>query len=624
MTNSNEVQSKTYKRATESTHRFDISSTVYTTNTFMSNRVIYHRELAPKQHLHLVLNHQIRTAPTLQPCFGHFDCKLSAFFVPYSLIWTKWNDFIEQTIRDGSLVKKVPVMYESDLAQGLINVYGSSESGITDATADLVIKDTTTSPATVYYYTFRDFRKRNVITSLENLGYVVPRYIEKGAANTGDEMNALPLLAWTKLWYDFYKIQRPDSFPFEPDKATVLSSTQIGNILSRMKQESIAYPKSYLCHMETADAAGNTNFHQSSAANRPELDFLSGRSQSSVETTLSQNYVGSAGHTTALNTTTAAAPNNAQGQAAKGGSPSLPTEQTTSTATSMKWLSEQNLQQLAKMTDYVKRLSVAGFSALKRMFAEYGIDVKDVPTNKTAQYIADYTFQINLQEVTATDSSNLGQQTGASLKSRGNSLVVDLCPDVFGSLIITMNIRPKVEFLRGLPRNVKAHLKPFDFFHPDFDGFGYQGTRIDEVHSQTDPCAGGTTATDAYVKTNRGACQGAIPTYGEYKVGLSLASGDFARKTVQGTYNQFHTGRTINESVSALPLSDQLMNQLSQWSSPEDFLRIFGNYTVDPFLCHLDFEGYIDAPMRPLFDLPGEWNTNGVSAKMNGDERSHM
>ena len=124
MTDSTTAQTKEFKRASAGYSRFSVDCTNYHTTGFMCNRPILFRELAPQQHIHYVVDCFTRTPSTLQPVFGHFDGRLSAFFVPYAMIWTKFNEFITQTLRNGVLPTSVPTLSSKTLIQALINISG--------------------------------------------------------------------------------------------------------------------------------------------------------------------------------------------------------------------------------------------------------------------------------------------------------------------------------------------------------------------------------------------------------------------------------------------------------------------------------------------------------------------
>lgn len=626
MTKTKVEQTKHYKRAIPAGQtRFDITSSHYTTCGFMNNRPIYFRELAPKQHVHLELSHYIRTAPTNQPLFNHFDCRFNAFYLPYSMVWTKFNEFITQSLRDGSRPASVPLVSRNDIIYAIEQVFSGSPSHTTISNNDFGVSPAVDghdyclryfTGSTIYSFCI-DLNMegfRNLFTTLDTLGYRLPHLCGVTQSSDDFDYSALPILCWTKIWYDFYKVADKDSFPFEPDKVQRLTRAQLVTIFGRMATNSIAYAKDYFCNNETPDEGGNTNMHSTtnSGADRP-VSFDNGRSSALVS---GNNGTG------AQNMSKVGIGNPVMGvtgatedfQGANAGLKNL--VNITSTTTDLGF-TKTALTQLGALSDYVKRISVAGFNSAKRFLAEYGVSIPDTSVLKTAQYLADYTTSINSQEVTCTDSTGLGAQKAASMKASGN-FVIDYTATEIGALIVYMNIRPKQEFIFGNPRWATAHKLPFDFYHPDFDGYGYQATRRDEVHNTTEVVS----ANSNWLDSNGSRVFGVLPVYAEYKAGFSCASGDFNRPTTASTFNQYHTARIPEGVITNYQHSSMFLKQVSGESSPK---RVFSTTNYDPFVCHLDFNGYIDAPMKPLFDLPSTWSCeNGVVGSTNGDERAHL
>lgn len=622
MTKSNVQQVKHYKRAIPAgQNRFDISSSHYTTCGFMNNRPIYFRELAPKQHVHLELQHYIRTAPTNQPLFNHFDCRFNAFYLPYSMVWTKFNEFITQSLRDGSRPSSVPLVSRNDMIYAIEQIFmGNAEvyklianDKYGDETEcagyDYCLRYYTDSTTRTFCISLNGEGYRNLFTTLDTLGYRLGHLCGANGISYDNDYSALPLLCWTKIWYDFYKVADKDSFPFEPDKVTKMTRAQLVTIFGRMATNSIAYAKDYFCNNETPDEGGNTNTHVGTGTNRP-VSFDNGRSSALVtgyntDSAQSINKVG------------IGAPNATAGQTETyiGANAGVKTLSPVVAGTDVGF-TKQALTQLGALSDYVKRISVAGFNSAKRFLTEYGVSIPETSVLKTAQYLADYTTAINAQEITCTDSTGLGAQKAASLKGSGN-FTIDYTATEIGALIVYMNIRPKQEFVFGCPRWATAHKLPFDFYHPDFDGYGYQATRRDELHVSMVP-----TTDNHWLDSERSLTYGVLPVYAEYKAGFSCASGDFNRPTTSSTFIQYHTARIPQNVDTAYQHSSMFLKQVSGESSPK---RVFATTNYDPFICHLDFNGYIDAPMKPLFDLPGTWSCeNGAVGSTNGDERAHL
>lgn len=632
--NSTERQTKDFYRATSPMSRFDISSTHYTTAPFLGNRVVFARELAPKQTISINLKSFIRTQPTLQPAFLHIDGRFSAFFIPFELIWTKFNEFIAQSLRNGSVPQRVPTCSEVTLANALETFLADGGKNTGSATDHDIYffkswgTNSSAAPTNPVYYKFNTPASRNVMATLHTLGYKIQGGICVAGSSPlqnnqylGTTFSALPLLCWSKCWLDYFRVDNPELSPFEPDTISSMSASNLSALFQRMAYYPIAFAKDYFCHDETVTAGGNTNFQSSSSTKSPALSSVIDALETEYATEGPDGLNPSGAHSGNTPTTY------------RGATPYiyLDGEDTTQ-------LSALALNHLARLTDYVKRISVSGLTSFKRILNEYGISTTDTPVTKTAEFIGECVFTLNAQEVTQTsdggDSTSLGEQTNASIKGSTNWML-KYQSDKFGMLLIYLNIRPKVEFLEGRPRWIQ-HTRPYDFFHPDFDNWGYQATRIDELFvGQSQSRAGASGATSSIWVNQGGRTNyangagtiGVLPTYAEYKSQQSLATGDFARNSMHNSFDTMHLGRLYDSSYSGLPNSYELMQLTSNYSGAADYMRIFVDTNTDPFVCHLDFNAVIDAPMKPLFDLPGDWEcakTGGQRSSSNPNKFAHI
>lgn len=603
---------------------------------FLQNRLIYFRELAPKQTITMNLRAFLRTDPLLQPCFMHLDARVSSFFVPMEMIWTRWNEFIAQSIRNGSTIATVPTIKESNIIKALgawLNVPANEGD---EFSHDFYTINSMTQTPVVKYYKFVTPQIKNLLSVLSALGYRLSGGVDitPGTPSTGhegSEFSALPLLAWSKCWFDYFRIDERDSFPYEPDQGN-LSVADMTSIFTRINSLPIAFAKDYFCHNETPDAAGYTNFHATNAEARP---HISTTDLNELGTDSSRNSTGLSQSLNTLNGSGSSTPANNVGL-----SPSLITRASGSTV-DQSALTDLALSQLGRVTDWVKRISVSGMSAFKRILNEYGVSTTDTPTTKVAEFLGDYIFNLNGEEITQTSEGieNLGTQLTASIKGSGN-VYLRYTAEKFGYLMMFMNIRPKTEFVEGRPRHV-SHIKPLNFWHADFDNFGYQATKMSELIcplTKNYDNGSGDQNTPTFLSDYRNAwnngeaVEGVLPTYAEYKVGNSMVSGDFMRYTLRNVNERYNLARYLRPTVngsSQLPSSGELLKLTNYWSQPSDYNRIFADGTAyDPFICHLDFVASVDAPMRGLFDLPGDWNCatngNGVRGTSNPDKFAHI
>ena len=185
-----------------------------TTQNWMQLQPIYWKEMVPGEKLEVGVESFTRLNPLVVPSFAP-NCKLktSRFFVPFRTIFRGWNDFITDAyhvgstgdLKDQGLLYKVPTVTNNVLLAALVTSFtdhASSPMGYGSTFAEQISDQTSDS----YDYKDEDGVKytytvlgRQALKVLQSLGYK----INPNSADT-QEFSALPLLAYAKVYADYY------------------------------------------------------------------------------------------------------------------------------------------------------------------------------------------------------------------------------------------------------------------------------------------------------------------------------------------------------------------------------------------------------------------------------------
>ena len=168
---------------------------------FMLLQPMYYKHTLKTENNQFLFTSEIRPNPIAVPTFGRIRQNLRHFFVPYRLIFPNWEEFTSDVIAsnytNSSQVTGVPYM-DFDVFYKLFTTSAFQLS--------TVVTTPTTSPRNYdFIATSGDYRKftrlgRNFYKVLRSLGYaIVP-----ASKGTGDEWNALALLAYAKAYCDWF------------------------------------------------------------------------------------------------------------------------------------------------------------------------------------------------------------------------------------------------------------------------------------------------------------------------------------------------------------------------------------------------------------------------------------
>ena len=614
---------------TESTH-LDLSHVHITTANFMQLQPIYNKEMVPGEKIDVNVETFSRMNPMPVPTYGRCNIKNRAYFVPFRTVFRGWTDFITDAPHHNSmnnvevpstLLASVPTVSNKVLMDAMLSVqyvYGAGSQSSPTGNWDYALSRTTqqagydVKDASGNFYKFTCVG-RQVNKVLESLGYKV----NYNAADT-TVFSALPLLAWAKVYIDWYF---PSAYTNAAEYSYLsllcnadtgvgmtLNKTDVGRILQMCYT---CYDSDYFVSAwdrpnEPTNGTASTDFRLVNIDSA--YNYFSSNTSSPL--------YGENGYVT-NNSGTATKDNRLGGADAPFISPYLSIASSSSNGGSVTPVSQYLLHGLHALTDYMKRHQLAGSRAMDRYLARFG---KALPAEKLNRsiYLGSQIVPVQFGDVMSTaDTANasVGDYAGKGM-AYGQNGNFTFSTNEYGMFIIVSTITPATGYYQGIDRTVK-HVSKLDFWTPEFDSLGVQAITADELYvtREADTSLGLADIHDSIF--------GFTPKYAEYKIGRDQVTGNFRIPTLNGdtsTNNgtaSWHLMRSFDDSDfmaydssgnTVGPRIDQIKHNINFVYSRGDigqYNRIFfdsSDTAADNFTLIHNFNIGDYAPMKPLYD----------------------
>lgn len=568
--------------------KLDVSSTHITTGSFLTMQPVYYRHMLPNETIKGQGTVLSRLAPVAVPTYGRCRINMRAFFVPFRTIFPNFNEFITDTIGSNvsasSLVGGSPIVTNQALRGLFINSYsmfGVSLASVYTGTGD-------------YDFTYNgsnyrlSFFGRHFMKVLQSLGYRIVWSGKVGSTSEDFNYSALPLLAYAKVYLDWYFNQAyVDAVYFlslqqllkfnDPTAALSLSTADVFNILSVCY--AVFYDNGNDVFVNAWDnpvAPNNGNYSGIVAS-----DVTAGNVNAGFQVRMDDN-----------------------------GTPYM-----MQSANNVLSVGTQYLHDFLKSaTDYVKRNQLAGALQIDRFLARFGINLDAAKANRSI-YVGSQSVDVDFGSVMSTaDTANapVGDYAGQGL-GRGE-LGFEFTSDEFGLFVIMSTIVPAARLYQGFDRN-NFHIDKTQFFTPEFDNLGVQGIKRGEVYVSNLDTFG---MPSAYVDE----AFGYAPRYYEYKQKQDFVTGDFVSKAVMPGGDAWHLNRVLTDakfSGSATNIHHNI-DFTRGLSDGGQYNRIF-HYTtpdIDQFYLVYHFAVQALSPCKSLFDTY-DFDSAGDTLAMNGN-----
>lgn len=562
------------KKPSSKKNKFDLSCQHITTANFMQFHPVYARELVPGQKIEINANMFARFEPLVQPTFGMSTTHLRAFFVPFRQVCPWFNEMISRTNFVGITThrpRKITTVTIPTICAALKHADVSSTQPVAGQTGQVF--DINFGSEQVPDKRYLRPLGRHAMKLLMSLGYRIP-------LASKESVSSLPLLSVAKIYLDWYYQNQYTDVDAVYNRVARLfkkndedSAITVDDLVDIFKlTHSVCYDSSYFVSAWDNPISPNTlSSHILSDTVIKDITMMELESKPEIQLT---------GQDTPFITQDADARRLA--------------------------ISQYITDSLKAISDYVKRHQLVGTRTLDNYLAQYGINLTIERLNR-AYYIGHKDFQTQIGDVVSTadtEGASLGSYSGKAVTSGSDGNTFNFTSDEYGYFVIVSTVIPRVMYAQGMSRDL-LHIKPLDFFTPDFDALGVQAISSAEVFT---PLVGAKNVAgqmvsydDSYLKR----VFGYVPRFAEYKVGQDNVTGDLTLGSTMLGKDSWHLMRTFDiDSFSGDPRKVVHSSNFIKGLDKQQYNRLFfsknDNYDKIYQIYSFDVTSYM--PAKSLYD----------------------
>ena len=538
------------KVANSSRSTFDLSHHQVTTSDFGYLIPICYRDMLPNDDFVVKPDIYCRLAPLAMPVYGKITCSIFHFFVPYRVLYPKWDSFITQ---DASNNTVPPYITFSNLYNVAMN---DPAINLDDAPGDEVS---------------RGLYQR----LLSNLGFN-PNFLNVNHNLNDERFAAFPLLAYQRIWMDYFMDSNInshssmiESFNQQIANGGSLSQSFVADIL---QCRNACFKKDYFTTAKLSPQSGNpatVGVDIASASLNPGL----------------------------WNTSETVSNMQKKGNAAQVGI-------TSGRTSKIGQFTAEVMRYASALQRYSERSNFVGSKLINQLLVHFGV----APTAERldmAEFLGGDSFPIQIGDVTSTsqqstgsslDSFGLGAQAGKGIGAcSGNS--VRYHAKEHGVFMSLMTIRPDTGYYQGISRFWTKGVTgdAFDYFTPEFENLGYQEVLNKEVFVPQN-------VEEDYQDWNPDGIFGYQPRYSEYKFQNDVLGSDFVAVDTADPFSQsqstaigspmdsFHLFRHLSYNDSSpLALNNNFVECNNQANDYDRIFQITDN-KLDHFYFNIDVD----------------------------------
>lgn len=563
-------------------NRFSLNASHKTTMDFMVLQPIYYRHLIPGQSISVDLRTFIRMAAMPVPTFGDASLHLSAYFVPYRQVCPYFDSFITDSVyvphngQNSFIPSRVPVFANSSIVELFSNTSYGYVSTATGTTFDIKVK-TSASASSSFNFTPDG---RQVFKVLTALGY---RFQWTKVSGVSQTFNALPILCFLRAYLDYY-------WPYQYRD---LPEYKVLETLLRYDTEH-TYTTADLRHiLDVVPFVCYANDYFTAAFDNPTGPRMGDTSPVAVDdresAPFTANQIGTYAYSDSAHSAAVIASDLEEGNSG------------------VNAISQNSLNWLRRITDYLRRHQLAGSRAIDRFLARYGVKPSNVAMDR-AYRIGSATVPMTVLDqmsTASTSDAHLGDYAG-------KGYIMDIDDNLpnfsyksdsdFGMFFIVGSLIPSIGYVQGNDRH-NIELSRLDFFNPEYDALGCQAIDSSELYQPLD----GTEMTGAKVFGN---IFGFIPRDAHRKVAKDWLTGDY----ILGSHNQsgdvspaWHLNRLFSPESFDAATPDEISHSpnfiFGEDASQYDRVFYNGTNSADHFYADFYFKVTSKAPMKRLFDF---------------------
>jgi hypothetical protein len=468
-------------------------------------------EVVPGDKISLDMRSFVRAAPPSAPVYGRIKIHTDAFFVPYRILWSSWDEYIA-----GNTDSTPPYTTISKLMQ---DVKINGVNGGSDVYAD-----------EQEFHVAQDAER-----VLCGLKYSKQLFYAKDLNETylGKRISTLPIRAYKKIWWDYYR----DSVNIpETTKSTYIAaaggstySSSVDKITNNPEVMYRCYGKDYLTTaLPTANGGTTDSFKQ--------YGSTAYGYATSVENTLPHIYDG----------------NNTYSPSGTGQLLNVPI---------------QAIRAANALQRYMEKNNIVGTRLISRLLARFGV-TPSAERLQRAEYLGSHIFQMKVSDIDSTESTDLlseaanetiynafgssesfanirGQASG-KITGGQDGMTFNYNATEFGIIIIIQSIMPDESYYQGLDRSLVRGLSTpnsdrFDYFTPEFENLGYQPVLASDVFIPDDDA--NPSLKNVY---DANKVFGYQPRYHDYKFMRHVLFGDFTSNVFSTGLDAYHLFRDLS------------------------------------------------------------------------------
>jgi len=528
---------------------FDLSHHQVTTSDFGFLTPICYRDMLPNDDFIIKPSVFCRLAPLAVPTYGRITCRVHHFFVPYRILYPKWDQFITQDSNNHT----VPPYFTGSYLKQALN------------------SDPAVSPShQSAHESFRGIYSR----VMSNLG--LNPFAVKNAAND-ERFAAFPFLAYYRIWMDWFadtSIQNHEQLVQEFNTLVENGGDLMSGSLTAIRfieSKDCCYKKDYFTTAKINPQDGSASQVSVDVAG---ID-LNPAMVSSQQADAIKQYNGKVWSGTASGTVPSSA-TSVLGQ-----------------------FTIEALRAANSLQRYLERNNFVGTKTINRILAHFGVSPQPERLDM-AEFIGGSSFPIQIGDVTShtghtffNDDDNLdystvglGAQAGKGVGA-GQGDTVRYHAKEHGIFMSLMSILPDTGYYQGISRfwNKGVYGDALDYFHPEFENLGYQEILNKELF-----------ATGTYEGFQREGIFGYTPRFSEYKFQQDVLAGDMLTVGQDTSLHQpngapndsWHLFRKFSFTQASPCALNYNFTRLHNRSNDYDRIFQFTNNAYDHFYFNID------------------------------------
>lgn len=566
----------------ENVNQFDLSCNHLTTANFFEPNVAYIRDNTTRETFNNDTGVFARPLPMQLPVMGSAELKLKTFFVPYRTLSLQWNNFITRSPHvPANAIAPIIVQEMPYFKMSTMCAFFTQATCATVTTGN--IWDFKTTNGVTYILTAYG---RHCMKILNQLRYRLI-YDDKGGSNNEKHINALRLLAFAKVYMDYYyssqyayitaaSYEVESIFKADGNTAYELKLNDLNNIFEVTRYS--FYTEDYF--VSQWDNATSPNQVNSSFGTLQMWDITM-QGTNVLSPLVEIKSEGS---------------NNAEG---------TPTLYPGANGNSNSVITQYALDSLKACTDYVRRYAMAGVRSIDRYLSRFGVLLTAEKLLRSEFYGTQTTPMEfgSVMSTAETATANVGDYAGqgiinSDMKEHTHFELEDMKD--LGCIIQIFTINPKIGYFQGIARE-NLRTDPESYFNGQFDSLGTQATSAAELYLSND-------ATSPFGQQAQiDSIFGYMPRQAHMKLALDNLTGDFTlpsmnNGTLQSPWHMFRVfDDTYFNSLGGVVHTPVFV----QAYDAEQYLRIFNattNEAGDHIIVLLQAKVTANMHAKPIYD----------------------